>query len=213
VTAPIPERRDYQRSSLAEADLHDDPIALFARWFAEAVDAGLDEPNAMVLATADASGRPSARVVLLKDFDARGFTFFTNYQSRKGRDLAENPSAALAFHWAPLERQVRIEGRVELVDAMESDAYFQTRPELARIGAWASSQSRPLADRRVLEDQIEVVRERFAGGEIPRPPHWGGYRVVPSAIEFWQGRASRLHDRFTFTRSEREPWTWSRLYP
>lgn len=205
-------RIDYTRAALDEATADPDPIRQFERWFGEALASGLREPNAMSLATADAQGRPSARTVLLREWDSRGFVFFTNYESRKGRELAENPQACLLFHWAELERQVRIEGRVTQISPAESDAYFRGRPLESRIGAWASPQSRVIADRAELEQRVEAVRERFADGEPPRPPHWGGYRLVPDAIEFWQGRASRLHDRLLYRRDD-GGWTRQRLAP
>lgn len=200
-------------ASLTESDLLDDPIALFERWFADAVAAELPQVNAMTLATTGADGRVSARVVLLKGVDARGFEFFTNYESRKAGELAANPQAALAFLWVQLERQVRVVGGVERLDPAESDAYFATRPRGSQIGAWASQQSRPLADRAELEAHWAELEERYAGAAVPRPPHWGGFRVVPREIEFWQGRANRLHDRFAYTRAADGGWQRTRLQP
>lgn len=200
-------------ASLTESDLLDDPIALFERWFADAVAAELPQVNAMTLATTGADGRVSARVVLLKGVDARGFEFFTNYESRKAGELAANPQAALAFLWVQLERQVRVVGDVERLDPAESDAYFATRPRGSQIGAWASQQSRPLADRAELEAHWAELEERYAGAAVPRPPHWGGFRVVPREIEFWQGRANRLHDRFAYTRAADGGWQRTRLQP
>ncbi|HYG28639.1 MAG TPA: pyridoxamine 5'-phosphate oxidase [Allosphingosinicella sp.] len=190
-----------------------DPHALFELWFAEA---GLSEPNdpgAMALATADAHGRPSVRMVLMKGHDARGFVFYTNWQSRKGAELAANPRAALLFHWKSLRRQVRVEGAVEPVGAAEADAYFASRSHDSRLGAWASDQSRPLDDRETFEKRYEEVRARFEGVEVPRPPHWSGYRVVPERIEFWTDRPHRLHERRLFLREEGGDWGEGLLYP
>ena len=191
-------RQHYARADLSEQTADADPFRFFARWFDEARAAGVREPNAMTLATADADGRPSARVVLLKGLDARGFVFYTNYRSRKGEDLTANPRAALAFWWEPLERQVRIEGDVERVAEEVSDAYFASRPRGSRLGAWASEQSRVVPSREALEARLEEVEEKYDDGHIPRPPHWGGYRVVPARFEFWQGRPNRLHDRLEY---------------
>ncbi|MDT8342053.1 MAG: pyridoxamine 5'-phosphate oxidase [Longimicrobiales bacterium] len=192
----------------------EDPFDLFRDWYRTAEESGLFMPEAMALATASADGAPSARMVLLKDFDARGFTFYTNYESRKARELDENPRAALTLHWAVLERQVRIEGTVHRVSQAESLAYFRTRPRGSRIGAWASAQSRPLAARADLEARVRETEARFRGDAIPLPPFWGGYRVVPTLIEFWQGRADRLHDRWVFRRGDAEAaWTVERLHP
>ncbi|HVR42173.1 MAG TPA: pyridoxamine 5'-phosphate oxidase [Thermoanaerobaculia bacterium] len=194
------------------SDLHPDPIRQFARWFQDAVDAQLPLSEGMTLATVDAEGRPSARVVLLKTFDERGFAFFTNYLSRKARELEARPDAALCFWWPPLGRQVRIEGRAERVSAEESDVYFATRPRGSQIGAWASDQSATIPDRRVLETKAEELIRRFEGRAIPRPPHWGGFRVVPRSIEFWHNQDDRLHDRFLYTRN-RDGWIVERLAP
>lgn len=206
-------RRDYQFQGLDEADAGSDPFDLFRKWFDEAKAAELFEPNAMILATAAADGTPSARAVLLKALDQRGFTFFTNYESRKAREMAENPRAALVFLWHPLERQVRVEGSIELVTAEESDAYFVTRPTGSRLGAWASRQSETIPDRLFLETRHAALMAQYPDGNIPRPPNWGGYRVLPTAIEFWQGRTSRLHDRILFTRRADGSWDRSRLSP
>jgi len=207
-------RTEYERGALLEADAGADPYALFHRWFEEAVAAGGREPNAMSLATVDANGRPSVRIVLCKEFDARGFVFFTNYSSRKGRELALNPNACLLFFWAALERQVRVSGAVTAVAPAESEAYFAQRPRSARIGAWASPQSEVIADRAVLVARNQEAEERFAQQtDPPRPPHWGGYRLVPQAMEFWQGRPSRLHDRLLYTRQDGAHWQRSRLAP
>ena len=205
-------RRDYTRAGLSEADAGDDPFALFARWFDAAVSAGLPDPNAFTLATATPDGRPSARVVLLKGFDARGFAFFTNLHSRKGSEIAANPRVALCFLWDELERQVRVEGAAEEVAGEEADAYFRSRPVGSRLGAWASPQSEVIPDREHLEGRLTDALARFADGDPPRPPHWGGYRVVPAVVEFWQGRPSRLHDRLRFRR-DGAAWVRERLAP
>ncbi|MEW5880004.1 MAG: pyridoxamine 5'-phosphate oxidase [Pseudomonadota bacterium] len=204
-------RTDYKRGALDEEHADADPIRQFARWWDEAVAAEALEANAMTLATADAHGRPSARIVLLKGFDSNGFVFYTNYESRKAQELAENPRACLLFFWAELERQVRIDGDVERTSAEESDAYFASRPLASRIGAWASPQSRPIPSKAWLLARAAEMGVRH-GLHPARPPHWGGFRVRPHAIEFWQGRPSRLHDRLLYTRSD-EGWTRTRLAP
>jgi pyridoxamine 5'-phosphate oxidase len=198
---------------LTEDDLLPDPIALVERWLADAQAAGVEQHDAMTLATATPDGRPSARVVLLKGIDARGFAFFTNYESRKAGELDANPHAALVLLWIPLHRQVRVSGRVERLSAAESDAYFATRPRGSQLGAWASQQSRPLPDRGELEAGWSALDARYAGADVPRPPHWGGYRVQPNEIELWQGRANRLHDRFRYLRVPEGGWTRERLAP
>jgi pyridoxamine 5'-phosphate oxidase len=198
--------------SLTEADLLEDPIALFQRWYGEAHAALGFHADAMTLATATPDGAPSARIVLLKGVDARGFRFFTNERSRKGGELAANPRAALAILWAPLERQVRVTGAVRRIDAAESDAYFATRPRGSQLGALASEQSRPIGGREELEARVAELAQRHAGGDVPRPPHWGGFVVVPGEIEFWQGRPDRLHDRFRYVRAG-EGWELTRLQP
>ena len=206
-------RRAYTRAGLHETDLDPDPFAQFRRWFEDARRAEVHEPNAMTLATAGPDGRPSARMVLLKGVGPAGFDFFTNFDSRKGLELAANPRAALVFWWGPLERQVRIEGRVATVPEAEADAYFATRPPGSRIGAWASEQSAPIEGRHVIEARAEEVSRRFGEGGIPRPPFWGGFRVVPDHMEFWQGRQNRLHDRLCYRREADGSWAIQRLSP
>ena len=205
-------RREYARARLDEEDVSHDPIVEFARWFADAQAAHVEEPNAMVLATATVDGSPSARVVLLKAFDERGFVFFTDYRSRKGSELEDNPRAALVLHWKELERQVRITGPVEPTSIEDSEAYFRSRPIGSRLGAWVSHQSAVIPSRTALEAGLAEVEERFAEGDVPLPPYWGGYRVRPETIEFWQGRESRLHDRIRYLRSG-EAWRIERLAP
>ena len=205
-------RKEYTRAGLAESDVAADPIEQFHRWFDAALDAGLHEPNAMTVATATCDGRPSARVVLLKGFDGRGFVFYTNHEGRKGRELEENPRAALLFYWGELERQVRIEGAVSRVPETESDAYYASRPRGSRLGAWASEQSRTVEGRGVLEDRIGDLEAEYEGREVPRPPFWGGYRVGPEVVEFWQGRENRLHDRIVYRRED-GGWKIERLQP
>jgi pyridoxamine 5'-phosphate oxidase len=205
-------RQDYGERGLRKADVVADPLEQFTRWFDEARNAPILEPNAMMLATADVAGQPSARTVLLKAVDPRGLTFYTNLQSRKARELAANPKAALLFWWPPQARQVRFEGEIEPVDEAEADAYFATRPRGSQIGAWASAQSNVVADRATLDAAEREIATRFADGAVPRPPFWGGYRLVPARVEFWQGRINRLHDRLRYTRRG-EGWDLERLAP
>jgi pyridoxamine 5'-phosphate oxidase len=206
-------RRDYALESLTERDVDSDPMRQFDRWFVQACNAELLEPNAMALATSTADGYPSCRIVLLKGVDARGFVFFTDYRSRKGTELDGNPRAALCFFWDVLQRQVRITGTVTRVSPDESAEYFRSRPHGSRIGAWASIQSSRLASRDALEREVAALLEKYPdGSEVPLPHHWGGYRVVPQTIEFWQGRVSRLHDRIVYTR-DGDQWTMGRLSP
>ena len=205
-------RRDYALASLSETHVDADPIRQFEAWFADALVAQVLEPNAMTLATATSDGVPSARIVLLKGVDAGGFVFFTDYRSRKGAELAENPLAALVFLWKEIERQVRVSGAVSRVMAAESEAYYRSRPLGSRLGAWVSHQSSVIASRAEIEERWQAVSHRFADGDVPLPPHWGGYRVMPDEIEFWQGRPNRLHDRLRYERTS-SGWTISRLSP
>lgn len=206
-------REVSRRSTLRRASLLRDPLEAFAAWLQEALDANVYQANAMTLATVSTDGRPSARVVLLRAFDAHGFCFYTNYESRKASDLAQNPRAALVFWWGPLERQVRVEGCVERLTAAESDAYYESRPRGSRLGAWASPQSQPIADRIVLEERLAALDAEYAAADPPRPPFWGGYRVRPQCMEFWQSGPHRLHDRFCYTRQADGAWSIERLAP
>lgn len=206
-------RKEYTFQGLSETDAHPNPFEQFRTWFDQAITAQLPEPNAMTIATASLDGKPSARLVLLKDYSERGFVFYTNYESRKGQQLVENPWGAIAFWWAELERQVRIQGRVEKVSQAESDAYFNSRPKGSQLGAWASHQSQVVASREVLEQQLQQLKDKYENQQVPRPPHWGGFRLVPDEIEFWQGRPSRLHDRLLYQRNQDGSWTRQRLSP
>ena len=205
-------RKDYNLAGLTEKDLARDPFRQFEKWFEEAQAAKLPEPNAMVLASGTRDGRPSTRTVLLKGLDGRGFVFYTNYDSRKGRELADNPRASLLFPWFAMERQVMIEGSVVKVTREESDAYFHSRPRLSQLAAWASNQSTIVSGRTSLEAAMKALDQQYAGQEVPLPPHWGGFRLVPETVEFWQGRRSRLHDRLRYRR-EKDAWVVERLAP
>ena len=205
-------RKDYSLHALNESEIAENAIEQFSRWWHDAVNSEIFEVNAMTLSTATKNGKPSARIVLLKGFDEKGFVFFTNYESHKGQQLAENPYAALTFFWKEIERQVRIEGMVEKTDEDESDAYFLSRPEGSRIGAWASPQSTVIENRDILENNVTYYTTEFQNS-IPRPPHWGGYRVMPLIIEFWQGRSHRLHDRIQYTKTAEGSWKAERLAP
>lgn len=213
---PSPAEDEYVRAVESAAPLpllpEADPFALFEGWLREATASELNDPNAMTLSTVDADGVPDARMVLLKDFDARGFVFYTNFESAKGRELLANPKAALSFHWKSLRRAVRVRGDVEPVSAAEADAYFASRARSARIGAWASDQSRPMPDRFALEKRVAEVGLRFGLGAVPRPPNWSGFRIAPGSMEFWRDRPFRLHERLVFSRAG-DGWTTSRLYP
>ena len=204
-------RKEYSLSGLLEKDLARDPFRQFDQWFQEAEAAKLVEPNAMTLATATRDGRPSARTVLLKGIDGRGFVFYTNYESRKGRELAENPRASLVFPWIALERQVIVEGSLTKLSREESDAYFQSRPRASQLGTWVSQQSSIITGRSVLEDAMKALEKKHAGADIPLPPAWGGYRLSPESVEFWQGRRSRLHDRLRYRREAGGEWIVERL--
>ena len=205
-------RQEYAAGSLNETNMPHNPMEVFNVWLDFAINSGLTEPNAMTVATATADGKPSARVVLLKEVNDNGFVFFTNYMSRKGRELIVNPEVAIVFDWHNLERQVRVEGRAEKLSAEESEAYFNERPEDAKIGAWASPQSKIVKDREELEKHLEEIEEQFEDMPVHRPSHWGGYLIRPSVIEFWQGRPSRMHDRIVYYKTE-EGWTMHRLAP
>lgn len=206
-------RHEYIGEGLRRADLDPNPIKQFDKWFAAAIKADIRDANAMALATTTPDGKPSVRIVLLKSFDEAGFVFFTNYSSAKGRELERNPHASLVLYWMEVERQIRIDGAVEKISREESEEYFHTRPVGAQIGAWASQQSDVIDGRRVLDARLAEMTQRFAGRDIPLPPHWGGYRLKPGAIEFWHGRANRLHDRFRYKRRAGGSWVIDRLSP
>jgi len=205
-------RQDYRAATLAEADIDQNPFTQFGKWFKEALEAQLPEPNVMTLATADHSGKPSARILLLKGFDENGFVFYTNYASQKGRELQENPQAAMVFFWAELERQVRIEGTIVKVSPEESTSYFHSRPAGSQIGALASPQSTVIPNREILENRVQELTDAYADKQVPRPENWGGYVLRPTHIEFWQGRSSRLHDRIAYSSINGE-WKIDRLAP
>lgn len=207
-----PPRTEYRIARLSESDAPADPFKLFGRWFDAVLERGGADPHAMVLATADARGRPSARAMLLKEWSADGFVFASNYASRKGREIAANPRAALLFYWPTWQRQVRVEGRIAPLPAEENDSIWAERPREAQLGAWTSRQSRPVASRAALEQRFAAITRRFADRPVPRPPQWGGFRLAPARIEFWQGRVGRLHDRLVYTR-RRSGWTRERLSP
>ena len=210
-------RREYAAGGLDESDLEPDPVSMFRRWMHDAVIAGLHEPNAFVLSTVGAEGRPSSRIVLLKGLDDRGFVFFTNYASRKGQELVANPHCALLFPWHQLERQVRVEGAASRLSDEENDAYFASRPRSSQVGAWASPQSEVVPGRPELDARYEKVMTRFGEGDVPRPEHWGGFCVTPERVEFWQGRLGRMHDRLRYSRAATDStvstWTTERLAP
>jgi pyridoxamine 5'-phosphate oxidase len=205
-------RKDYSLAGLVETDVAKDPFRQFEKWFQEAQAAKIAEPNAMTLATSTREGRPSARVVLLKALDGRGFVFFSNYESRKGRELDVNPYATLLFPWLELERQVVVEGQVTKVPREESETYFHSRPRASQLGAWSSQQSSIISGRSVLEESMKMLEQKYAGREVPLPPHWGGWRLTPEVVEFWQGRRSRLHDRLRYRR-DKDNWVIERLAP
>ncbi len=207
-------RKEYNLLGLLEKDILPNPLQQFHRWFQEALSSGLPEPNAMHISTVDANNRPSSRIVLLKELDEKGFLFYTNYHSKKGQDMEVNPYVSLTFFWVELERQVRIEGRAERVTQQESDDYFAIRPRGSQLGAWVSNQSEVLPNREILVDKLAAYEQKFEGMDIPRPPHWGGYRVLPHRVEFWQGRPNRLHDRLSYELdAEKTTWAIERLSP
>ncbi|WP_395376676.1 pyridoxamine 5'-phosphate oxidase [Marinicella sp. W31] len=206
-------REEYARMGLNRHELHNDPLKQFDLWFQQAVDAEIAEPNVMNLATATADGSPSIRTVLLKGYDHDGFVFYTNYASSKAAEISANPQVALSFFWIQLERQIRVWGRAEKVPQAQSEAYFLSRPRGSQLGAWASPQSQSVAGRELLETRLEEMTQKYAGGEVPLPDHWGGYRIIPSAYEFWQGRPNRLHDRFHYQLTDDGQWDIQRLAP
>jgi pyridoxamine 5'-phosphate oxidase len=205
-------RHDFSKQTLDEGNVNTNPILQFEKWFKEAIDAKVNEPNAMTVCTATKTGKPSARILLLRNFNENGFVYYSNYLSRKGSEIAENPYCSLLFFWPELERQVRIEGIVEKQSSEESDLYFNTRPRGSKLGAWTSEQSKVIANREVLDEEYEKISTKFPNENVPRPPHWGGYVLMPSSIEFWQGRPSRLHDRILYT-SQNTDWKIERLAP
>jgi len=205
-------RHDFAKQTLDKKDVNTNPVLQFEKWFKEAVEAKVNEPNAMTVATATADGKPSARILLLRNFDENGFVFYTNYTSRKGEEILKNPYASLLFFWPELERQVRVEGKLTKQSAEESDKYFQTRPRASKLGAWTSEQSRVIANRQALDDEYEKISQKYPGENVPRPIYWGGYILEPTSIEFWQGRPSRLHDRLLYTK-EKGSWKIERLAP
>ncbi len=206
-------RKEYKLKSLDEAAAAGNAIKQFDQWWQDSINSEIDEVNAFTLATAAADGKPAARIVLLKGYDEKGFVFFTNYQSHKGQELATNPQGCMVFFWKELERQIRIEGSIEKISTEESDEYYFSRPLSSQVGAWASPQSSVIKNREVIEDSVKKYEAQFAGSSISRPPHWGGYRLQPQAIEFWQGRPSRLHDRLLYTLLENNEWKIERLAP
>ena len=206
-------RKDYTLQELNETEVDPNPVIQFQKWFDQVCSVDIPEPNAMTVATVSSEGKPSARMVLLKDYDGRGFVFYTNYNSRKGQELIANPYAALVFWWAQLERQVRITGSVEKISAQESDEYFHSRPFNSRLGAWTSNQSEIVSSRQTLEQRLQQLQAKYKDLEVPRPPHWGGFRVIPVEIEFWQGRSSRLHDRLLYSKNSDSTWGIERLSP
>ena len=206
-------RKDYKLQTLNEIDIENNAINQFGKWWSDAIDSQIDEVNAMTLATATNEGKPSARIVLLKGFNERGFVFFSNYDSHKGKELINNPQACMVFFWKELERQIRIEGMIEKVSSEESDAYFLSRPVSSQIGAWSSPQSSVILNRKVLEDNVTRYSQQFSTEQLVRPDNWGGYRLKPTLIEFWQGRSSRLHDRLQYTLQDDTTWKIERLAP
>lgn len=206
-------RQDYRSATLNEKDVATDPISQFANWFAQALDAGLYEPNAMTLATSTHDGKPSARILLMKGFNQDGFTFYTNYLSRKGKEIAKNPVVAMVFYWGELERQVRIEGTIEKVSKEESERYFRSRPKGSQVGSMASPQSQQIANRNIIEDSLQQLEAKYQDSDVPKPAYWGGYIVKPQTVEFWQGRTNRLHDRIEYRKVDKKKWKIVRLAP